>query len=177
MLSGQGWTAVAGCRQFFYARYIDWMITFPLITVLLGFIAGSEWSVILGAIGAQGTCTYNLYLPVAGPQGNELEAGRSLCTVLTFLGGVSFWAVIQLFAQYMGSVSTVSAVKWLWFLINVTALAGVLVHLARVFKAGADAKGGEVAQLYGEIMPSVWPSFSNQHVKRCESFSARAFSF
>jgi len=56
MLSGQGWTAVAGCRQFFYARYIDWMITFPLITILLGFIAGSEWSVILGAIGAQGAC-------------------------------------------------------------------------------------------------------------------------
>jgi len=24
MLSGQGWTAIAGCRQFFYARYVDW---------------------------------------------------------------------------------------------------------------------------------------------------------
>ena len=53
MLSGQGWTAVAGCRQFFYARYLDWMITFPLVTLLLGLLAGSEWSVILGAIGAQ----------------------------------------------------------------------------------------------------------------------------
>jgi len=59
--------------------------------------------------------------------------------------------VIQLFAQYMGSVSTVTTVKWLWFLINVGALAGVLMHLARIFKAGADAKGGEVAQLYGEL--------------------------
>ena len=56
MLSGQGWTAVAGCRQFFYARYIDWMITFPLITIMLGLIAGSEWTTILGAIGAQRTC-------------------------------------------------------------------------------------------------------------------------
>lgn len=56
MLSGQGWTAVAGCRQFFYARYLDWMITFPLITIMLGMIAGSEWSTILGAIGAQRTC-------------------------------------------------------------------------------------------------------------------------
>jgi hypothetical protein len=59
----------------------------------------------------------------------------------------------------MGSISTVSTVKWLWFLINIAALAGVLIHLARVFKAGADAKGGEVAQLYGlylfyfEILP------------------------
>ena len=53
MLSGQGWTAVAGCRQFFYARYLDWMITFPLITILLGQIAGCEWTVIFGAIGSQ----------------------------------------------------------------------------------------------------------------------------
>ena len=68
---------------------------------------------------------------------------------------LSLFAVIQLFAQYMGSVSTVSAVKWLWFLINVSALAGVLVHLARVFKAGADAKGGEVAQLYGTSLASL----------------------
>jgi len=112
MLSGQGWTAVAGCRQFFYARYIDWMITFPLITIMLGFIAGSEWSTIFGAIGAQ---------------------------------------LIQLFAQYMGSVSTVTTVKWLWFIIDLAALAGVMMHLARIFKAGADAKGGEVAQLYGKV--------------------------
>ena len=63
--------------------------------------------------------------------------------------GVQRPTVIQIFAQYMGSISTVSTVKWLWFLINIGALAGVLIHLARVFKAGADAKGGEVAQLYG----------------------------
>jgi len=60
-------------------------------------------------------------------------------------------AVMQLFALYMGSVSTVTTVKWLWFLINIGALGGVLVHLARIFKAGADAKGGEVAQLYGKV--------------------------
>ena len=49
----------------------------------------------------------------------------------------------------MGSVSTVTTVKWLWFILNLAGLAGVLAHLARVFKAGADSKGGEVAQLYG----------------------------
>jgi len=112
MLSGQGWTAVAGCRQFFYARYLDWMITFPLITLLLGFLAGSTWSDILGAIGAQ---------------------------------------MIQIFAQYMGSVSSVSSVKWLWFIISIAGLAGVLVHLARIFKTSADAKGGEISLLYGKV--------------------------
>ena len=113
MLSGQGWTAVEGCRQFFYARYIDWMITFPMIAILLGTIAGSDWTVILGAIGAQ---------------------------------------LIQLFSMYMGSVSTISAVKWLWFLISIGALAGYLLHVARIFKASADVKGGEVAQLYGRFL-------------------------
>lgn len=36
MLSGQGWTAIAGCRQFFYVRYLDWLITTPLLILDLG---------------------------------------------------------------------------------------------------------------------------------------------
>ena len=87
MLSGQGWTAVAGCRQFFYARYIDWMITFPLITVLLGFIAGSEWSTILGAIGAQRKCPppprasvrYPAVPPFQSRKGQHYPPLRSSC--------------------------------------------------------------------------------------------------
>ena len=46
------------------------------------------------------------------------------------------------------------------FIIDLAALAGVMMHLARIFKAGADAKGGEVAQLYGALsfycFRSVW---------------------
>jgi bacteriorhodopsin len=34
MLSGQGWTPTSGCRQFFYARYIDYFVT-TNITILL----------------------------------------------------------------------------------------------------------------------------------------------
>jgi bacteriorhodopsin len=36
MLSGQGWTAISGCRQFFYAHYVDWLLTTPLIILNLG---------------------------------------------------------------------------------------------------------------------------------------------
>ena len=54
MLSGQGWTAIAGCRQFFYARYADWIVTTPLIVVLLGMVAGAGYDVIGGAIGSTG---------------------------------------------------------------------------------------------------------------------------
>jgi bacteriorhodopsin len=55
MLSGQGWTAIAGCRQFFYARYADWIVTTTLIVILLGQVANAGNDVIFGACGANGT--------------------------------------------------------------------------------------------------------------------------
>ena len=54
MLSGQGWTAIAGCRQFFYARYADWIVTTTLIVILLGQVANAGNDVIFGACGANG---------------------------------------------------------------------------------------------------------------------------
>jgi bacteriorhodopsin len=76
-----------------------------------------------------------------------------ILTILVLLPNVSApFLVIQLFSLYMGSVSTISAVKWLWFLISIGALAGYLLHVARIFKASADVKGGEVAQLYGRFL-------------------------
>jgi bacteriorhodopsin len=39
MLSDQGWVAISGCRQFFYARSVDWAITIPLTVLFLGMIA------------------------------------------------------------------------------------------------------------------------------------------
>ena len=68
MLSGQGWTTVAGCRQFFFARYLDWAITFPLLTVLLGTVAGAEWVTIYGAIGAQGMTLSRKMIPCSEKQ-------------------------------------------------------------------------------------------------------------
>ena len=52
MLSGQGWTAIAGCRQFFYARYVDWMITTALLILDLGLVAGQDFVTIAAVIGA-----------------------------------------------------------------------------------------------------------------------------
>jgi len=52
MLSGQGWTAIAGCRQFFYVRYLDWLVTTPLLILDLGLIAGQDNVTILAVIGA-----------------------------------------------------------------------------------------------------------------------------
>merc|ERR1712216_356866 len=52
MLSGQGWTAIAGCRQFFYARYVDWTITTALLILDLGLVAGQDFVTIAAVIGA-----------------------------------------------------------------------------------------------------------------------------
>jgi bacteriorhodopsin len=52
----QGWTAIAGCRQFFYARYADYGITMPLIILQLGIVAGADGAQIAATIGADGKC-------------------------------------------------------------------------------------------------------------------------
>jgi len=62
MLSGQGWTAIAGCRQFFYARYIDWMITTALLILDLGLVAGQDFVTIAAVIGADSKCFLYIYL-------------------------------------------------------------------------------------------------------------------
>jgi len=62
MLSGQGWTAIAGCRQFFYARYADYVITMPLIILQLGIVAGADGAQIAATIGADVLSIASLYL-------------------------------------------------------------------------------------------------------------------
>ena len=62
MLSGQGWTAIAGCRQFFYARYADSAITMPLIILQLGLVAGADGAQIAASIGADILSVISLYL-------------------------------------------------------------------------------------------------------------------
>uniref|UniRef100_A0A6U4PPW4 Rhodopsin n=2 Tax=Hemiselmis andersenii TaxID=464988 RepID=A0A6U4PPW4_HEMAN len=117
MLSGQGWLATTGCRQFFYARYIDYAITTNITILLLGLLSGASTELIAGAVGAD----------------------------FAWIG-----------AAFLGSVSVVSEVKWLWFFINIGALIIVSHHIVVLFKAAAEAKGGEVAQLYGKL---VWLTF------------------
>ena len=62
-----------------------------------------------------------------------------------------FVTAIYVAAGYMGSVSVVTTVKWFWFLLGLAALFAVVVHFAQVFKAYADAKGGERSQVYGKV--------------------------
>lgn len=77
MLSGQGWTAVAGCRQFFYARYVDWSVTTPLLLLDLGLIAGADGALIAAVIGAD--C--KLQLPHA-PHTMQSPFSVCFCTLI-----------------------------------------------------------------------------------------------
>eukprot|EP00960_Hanusia_phi_P028542 747458-Hanusia_phi.AAC.3 len=61
MLSGQGWTVTDGCRQFFYARqerrsakYVDWIVTAPVIAIWLGLVAGADFTDMAYAVVGQG---------------------------------------------------------------------------------------------------------------------------
>ena len=165
MLSGQGWTAIAGCRQFFYARYADWLITTPLLILLLGLVAGAGVDVVAGAIGSDGVFNFYFY---------SLNCPLNIPL-----------AVVYIIASYMGSVSVVTTVKWFWFLISIAGIAGVLVHFAVVFKRAADSKGSEFSQLYGKLAwlsilvwlayPIVW-LFSEGFASTSVSFEVCAYS-
>ena len=54
-------------------------------------------------------------------------------------------------ASFLGTVSVVTSVKWVWFLISLAGLAGVLSHFGTVFKKSAEVKGADLAQLYGKV--------------------------
>lgn len=46
MASGGGWVIAPDCRQLFVARYLDWLITTPLLLIDLGIVAGvSRWDI------------------------------------------------------------------------------------------------------------------------------------
>jgi bacteriorhodopsin len=62
MLSGQGWTAIAGCRQFFYARYADWIVSFPLLMLLLGIVAAADTASIGAGMGAVVVYIFSTYM-------------------------------------------------------------------------------------------------------------------
>lgn len=54
-------------------------------------------------------------------------------------------------SAFFGTISAIEGVKWLWFIISIVGIAGVLAHFSKIFKEAADAKGGEIVQLYGKL--------------------------
>jgi hypothetical protein len=69
-------------------------------------------------------------------------------------------------SAFLGAISVVSEVKWLWFIIQVGAFVIVAHHLIVLFKAAAEAKGGEIAQLYGKVCATPCPRFPSLQMQR-----------
>jgi len=62
MLSGQGWLITPSCRQLFYVRYLDWVITTPLLLLDLGLIVGAEWPLIAAVMGGDALMIFSGYM-------------------------------------------------------------------------------------------------------------------
>ena len=62
MLSDQGWVAISGCRQFFYARSIDWAITIPLTVLFLGMIAEVDMTSIVAVMSSALLMVFSSYM-------------------------------------------------------------------------------------------------------------------
>ena len=82
MLSGQGWTAIAGCRQFFYARYVDWLITTTLLILDMGLVSGQDFVTIAAVVGAD-----SMIPPLANLE--ERDVSRSAAAAEP--GGTAGW--------------------------------------------------------------------------------------
>merc|ERR1711934_343671 len=114
MLSGQGWTAIAGCRQFFYARYVDWSITTPLLLLDLGLIAGADGALIAAAIGA------DLIMIVAGYLGAvSVVTTMSMFVPVLHAIAISFReAAVQRgaeIADVYGKVAWLTIISWIFY--------------------------------------------------------------
>lgn len=85
-----------GCRQFFYVRYIDWMITLPLLTLSLGMLAGQDLVTVAAIAGA------NMMMVEAGYLGSVALVPTVkwlwfLIALLVFIPVV--FAVVRIFRQ------------------------------------------------------------------------------
>ncbi|KAJ1477813.1 hypothetical protein T484DRAFT_2015976 [Baffinella frigidus] len=116
MLSGQGWTAIAGCRQFFYARYVDWLITTPLLILELGLVSGQDFVTIaavvgadmlmivagyMGAVSVVTTVKWFWFLFGMDPEMIELYGKIAWLTIIMW----SFYPVVWLFSEGFASFS------------------------------------------------------------------------
>ena len=107
-------------------RYADYIVTTPLVILLLGLVAGADAATIANTVGADS---------------QSLRGAWRLTDTLT---------VVWVLCSYMGAVSVVTTVKWFWFLVSLIGLAGVIVNLARSFKEASNQRGAEIAELYGK---------------------------
>jgi bacteriorhodopsin len=130
MANGMGVVRV-GTRLVFYARYVDWVLTTPLL--LLGLLM-----VALPALGGDG------------------EAGRERGALV---GGVLGADIFMIITGLAASLTSDKSVKYGWYAISCLAFLAVLVVLWGQVRAAANEQGGDVASLFlrlAVVLTTLW---------------------
>ena len=121
MANGQG-TVEVGDRVVYYARYIDWLFTTPLL--LLGL------------------------LTLALPRLNDPAQARERNALVGTVIGAD---ILMIATGAVAALSTDDAVKWMWYAISCAAFAVVLYALVVPLRAAARLRGVEYANLYERL--------------------------
>ncbi len=129
MANSQGIATVDG-REIFWARYVDWVVTTPLLLL--------------------GVLTIALR-PVRGG-----EEGRSRTALVAGLLGLDAFMIVT---GVIAAFTTDDTVKYVWFTVSCAAFLGVLYALLGPIAAAAREHGAAVAGLYRKLMlvlASLW---------------------
>lgn len=130
MANGQGVIQV-GDREVFVARYIDWVITTPLLLLGLLMIA----------------------LPVLA-KGNDTGRERN-----ALIAGVIGADIFMIVTGIIAALTLNDTVKYAWYVISCGAFLVVLAVLWGPVRAAANAQGAEVAALFQRlaiVLTSLW---------------------
>lgn len=122
MANGQGAFLVHG-RLVFYARYIDWVFTTPLLLIGLMTVA----------------------LPRLQSAGQARDRNALLGTVI----GAD---VLMIFTGLFGALTADTTVKYLWFAFGCIAFLVVLYEILIPIRAAARDRGPEHARLYDRLL-------------------------
>ncbi|WP_375481306.1 bacteriorhodopsin [uncultured Mycobacterium sp.] len=122
MANGQGTVDVGG-RTVYYARYLDWVLTTPLL--LLGLIT------------------------VALPRLRSAEQSRERNGIVGTVLGAD---VLMILTGLIATLTAKDALKWSWYAISCVAFVVVLVAIVLPVRAAARERGADYASLYDRLL-------------------------
>ncbi len=124
VISPAGLVALTGAKLVYFARYVDWIFTTPLLLIgLLG--------VGLAAV----------------KQGGEDVRSRN-----GLIGGVIGADILMILTGLFGALSLDSTHKYVWFAVSCAFFLGVLAVIWGPVRSAAAAQGGGVAALYNRLL-------------------------